>query len=249
MPNVLSYPTVKTVIACGDIHGDFKSLVWTITQKLGRHDTLTVVAGDCGMGFNKPPYYEWHLKRLSRKLARDNNHVAFVRGNHDDPAYFESDGKDYGNIRTVPDYTVIQAAGKNILCVGGATSPDRVQRQQYDAKSKNKTWWKGERPVFRPDLLAEIPKGTVDTVITHTSTSNTGINNPPWLSQWALTDPELPASIIEEKRILDKILKTLLENDHPVKEWYYGHYHLSGTDVIDGIRYTMLAIQELKEIR
>lgn len=43
------------VEVCGDIHGEFETLVFNILQKKIENATV-IVAGDCGFGFNKLAY-------------------------------------------------------------------------------------------------------------------------------------------------------------------------------------------------
>ena len=52
-------------------------------------DTVLVIAGDCGFGFEKLGYYENVFKRNSVRLSKANNWVVMLRGNHDDPSYFQ----------------------------------------------------------------------------------------------------------------------------------------------------------------
>lgn len=49
----LSFPEVKTIIVSGDIHGDFNQLVFKLCIQYQLTDTLLIVAGDCGFGFEK----------------------------------------------------------------------------------------------------------------------------------------------------------------------------------------------------
>ena len=55
---LFDYPEAKQVIVSGDIHGDFRTLVCQLCIRYGCTDTLLIVAGDCGFGFDKPAYYE-----------------------------------------------------------------------------------------------------------------------------------------------------------------------------------------------
>lgn len=88
MDNVFAYPDVKSVVICGDVHGEFRELAFRLCVRYGMSDTLLIVAGDCGFGFEKPAYYEQVFSRISPKLSKANNYIAMVRGNHDDPSYF-----------------------------------------------------------------------------------------------------------------------------------------------------------------
>lgn len=51
------YPRVKSVVVCGDIHGEFEKLVYQCCVRYKMRDTLIIVAGDCGFGFHAPIYY------------------------------------------------------------------------------------------------------------------------------------------------------------------------------------------------
>lgn len=94
-------------------------------------DTLLIMVGDCGFGFEKPGYYDIIFNRNSSRLSDANNLVVMVRGNNDDPTYFNEENIAYERILTIPDYSVIQAYEHNILCIGGAISIDRYNRQKY----------------------------------------------------------------------------------------------------------------------
>ena len=87
-PWVWTYPEAKSLVICGDIHGEFVPLVYEMCIRYGMHDTLVIVAGDCGFGFEKPSAYDQVFRRIEKRLAQNNCWIAMVRGNHDDPAYY-----------------------------------------------------------------------------------------------------------------------------------------------------------------
>lgn len=84
-----SFPEAKTIIVSGDIHGDFNQLVFKLCIQYQLTDTLLIVAGDCGFGFEKKEYYEQMVRRNTKRMNQANNWIVFVRGNHDNPAYFD----------------------------------------------------------------------------------------------------------------------------------------------------------------
>ena len=62
------YTDVKNVVVCGDIHGAFEEMVYKLCVRYGMKDTLLIVAGDCGFGFEKPGYYEQIFTKVSHRL-------------------------------------------------------------------------------------------------------------------------------------------------------------------------------------
>lgn len=236
------YPNVKSVVVCGDIHGKFETLVYQCCVKYKMRDTLIIVAGDCGFVYRAPAYYiDLWFGRLGDRLLHANNYIAFVRGNHDNPFYF--DGKIIGapNFRAVPDYSVLTACGHQILCVGGAISIDRAER------TEGKDYWADEKPVYSAKALAELRRVgyRIDTVVTHTAPSFCEFVTPPP----SVTDPALLADMHDERETMDLLLDALRYDGHPLRRWYYGHFHHSWNACIDGIDYTMLAEMEMKELR
>ena len=249
-----TYPEAKQVIVCGDIHGDFGPLVDKLCIRYGCRDTLLIVAGDCGFGFEKPGHYQAVYSRLARKLIKANNWIAFVRGNHDDPSYFEEKKIETKHWRTVPDYSVIRAAGHDILCVGGAISLDRTLRIQQDKETARKLtaqYWENEPPVFRPERIDTLPADLrIDTVVTHTAPSRCEFTSNLEIQIWAkeFHDTDLLRDCEQERKALDMLEEKLKSNGHPLRNWYYGHFHASWTKTMDGTTFNMLDIMEFKEI-
>ena len=67
-PFVVTYPEAKSLVICGDIHGEFVPLVYEMCVRYGMHDTLVIVAGDraslSGLVFFFRSSYFALLKRL-----------------------------------------------------------------------------------------------------------------------------------------------------------------------------------------
>lgn len=255
MNKFFEYPDAKQVLVSGDIHGDFKGIVFKLCIQYGLTNTLLIVAGDCGFGFEKPGYYDMIYNQVAGRLRKANNWVVFIRGNHDDPAYFSEEIIAYKRWRCVPDYSIIQACGHNILCIGGAVSIDRLERQEENARRRERghlltaVWWPDEAPVYDEDALDFIPvEYSIDTVITHTAPSFCELQHKQGLKSWSAMDPELIRDIDDERRTVDKIFNNLRRHEHPVERWYYGHFHQSWTGQREGVLFYMLDIEEFKEI-
>ena len=179
-----------------------------------------------------------------------------MRGNHDDPAYFATDSAGHTAIehmrwRTVPDYAVIEACGRTVLCVGGAVSVDRQIRLQEMSRHPGKVYyWPDEAPAFRPDELESIPEGLmIDTIVTHTAPSFCELNTHVGLESWAEWDPALLEDVAVERATMDLIYECIKRHGHPIRKWYYGHFHQSWNGLFDGTQFSMLDIMEFKEVR
>lgn len=255
MKKTFKYPDAKQVLVCGDIHGNFKGIVYKLCIQYGLKDTLLIVAGDCGFGFEKPGYYETVYNQVAGRLRKANNWVVFVRGNHDDPSYFAEEKVSHERWRCVPDYSVVRACGRNVLCVGGATSLDRKMRKATNGRlrlyghAETAVWWEDEAPVFSPESIEATPEDIrIDAVVTHTAPSFCELQSKQGLKSWAVMDPSLIWDTDQERQVMDEIFSCLREHKHPVEHWYYGHFHQSWRGEREGIRFAMLDIEEFLEI-
>jgi hypothetical protein len=52
-----------------------------------------------------------------------------------------------------------------------------------------------------------------------------------------------------ERKVMDDIQAYLYMKNHPLRYWYYGHFHQSWHAEIDGVQYNMLDCMELREFR
>ena len=149
------FPNAKGIVVSGDIHGEFNQLVYKCCVQYRMTDTLIIVAGDCGFGFEQPGYYENVYNRNRERLSKSNNWVVYVRGNHDNPAYFNDYPIKHRHWMTIPDYSIVKACGHNILCVGGAISVDRSYRisdphyhtSKQDEPLARNIYWANEYPI------------------------------------------------------------------------------------------------------
>ena len=254
---VLTFSNAKCVVVCGDIHGDFNQLIHKCCVQYGITDTLIIVAGDCGFGFEKRGYYENVYNRNRKRLSKNNCWLVMLRGNHDNPAYFNTYPIVHSRFTTIPDYTVLKVCNHNILCVGGATSVDRSFRKNSnhyhipnpkDVLAPN-IYWQDESPVYDEEQLNAINDSiAIDTVITHTSPSFCELTSKSGLSNWSIYDKNLMSDLEQERKIIDKLYEYLVMHHHPLHSWFYGHFHQSWHCEIDKVMYHMLDIMELHEI-
>ena len=216
-------------------------------------DCVIIVAGDCGFGFNKEEYYHQIFNKYVPLLEQNNIFIYFVRGNHDDPSYFEEQKINYERIKTVPDYSVIKIDDKNILCVGGAISIDRTWRKQeefvinkHKKKHKKKLYWENEAPIYSQEKLEEICENgiVINGIISHT---NPHFAYPPSKSgarNWARVDKELHNDVNKEVHTLSNIYDFFKGKKMNLDFWCYGHHHIHNTQNYE--KTTMYAINEMQ---
>ena len=53
-----SFPEAKSIVVCGDIHGEFNAVIYKLCIQYQMTETVLIIAGDCGFGFDKPGYYD-----------------------------------------------------------------------------------------------------------------------------------------------------------------------------------------------
>ena len=259
-----NFPDSQCLIVCGDIHGEFNQLVHKLCVQYQMRDTTCIVAGDCGFGFEKKEYYENIVRHNSKRMNKANNRIVFIRGNHDNPAYFDGETFAHKRFLAIPDYSVIKVCKHEVLCVGGAISVDRSYRisaweqnvkklsrfehsAEVDALSPN-YYWKNEAPIFNENQLNQIlAEHNIDTLITHTAPSFCEFRNKSGIDTWIINDPQLIPDLHNERSTMDAIYAKLKGRD--VAHWYYGHFHHSWHASIEGTLFKMLDIMELYEIR
>lgn len=240
---------------CGDIHGEFDFLAGKI-KRMELSNTLIIVAGDCGIGFDKSEYYQQVYQRIVKTLKKNNCELLLVRGNHDDPEYFERELISFPRMKTLPDYSVVRFRERTVLCVGGAISIDRLYRidqmqiNEINGRSSRKLYWENEAPQFSEQQMETIKEQglRIDTVVTHTAPSFCYPTTKKGIEMWMDYDPGLERDIDAERATMDKIHNRLLTDGHPLSQWYYGHYHSTYSDRIGGIAYYMLDIGQIREI-
>lgn len=241
--------------ACGDIHGEFDALLGNL-KRFPVTDALILVAGDCGIGFEAPSFYEQLYNRLEKTLTKLNCCIFLMRGNHDNPACFEKESLSFPRMKTIPDYSVVLFRQRTILCVGGAISIDRQFRlslmrlDQVKRKRVRELYWELEAPRYNANELEQIHAAglRIDTVITHSAPSFCSPTDKKGIENWISEDHNLAGDIDKERYALDNLYGRLLADKHPLSHWYYGHFHNSCVEIIDGVCFSMLNIFEIKEM-
>ena len=205
----------------------------------GFSNSIMFVTGDCGFGIKSDKYYNDMFENLNKILNYNNMILLFVRVNYDDPSFFSDEKINLSNIKTIPDYSVVEAKGKNILCIGGAVSTDRSWKKEQEKRinslsgvSKKKLYWEDETPVFDTNKLDEISAEykKIDYVISHTAPSfATPSDCIAELEDWVKKDESIINDIKNERLTMDRIFEYL--RDHNIKPTYWAYSHFDGDTI------------------
>lgn len=215
----------------GDIHGNFEYIKGQI-KRLNISDCTLIQLGDFGVGFSKPGPEKDNLLLLNKFFGLRNIKTYVLRGNHDDPAYFNGDHM-YENLKLMPDYSVIEADGMKIGLIGGAISIDRKYRLRQDTinaryGSSRKSYWFDEVLKYDEEKIGQMKD--LDILCTHTA--------PEWclpmnkigfgslVESFADDDPTLLEELKEERALMSRIFREIQKQSF-VKNHYYGHFHRS----------------------
>jgi len=232
----------ETLSFLGDIHADFSRVYsW---QSIAEDSHLFQV-GDFGMGY-RGTYNT--LVKLNKLLKDRNNNLYAIRGNHDNPEWF--DGRrnlELSNIHLIPDNSILTICGKKILCIGGAVSIDRLH------PTRGNISWPGEEFKYvdgMDDILASNPD--IDIIATHIQdTTLNGVGKDDLVMNYAENDNELLRDLDLEQKELEKLVSGIRKSNWPDKNryWINGHYHRSLSLKDNKWTYIGLAIGEIYEIR
>jgi predicted phosphodiesterase len=240
----------------GDIHGNF-AVVHQYIDRFDIRDAHIIQVGDFGVGFKLVDKERRLLEMYHQKLVKRNVTLWAFRGNHDFKPHFDADPFGFSNIRLIPDYTVLELCGLKILCVGGAVSVDRMyrytpaQRRGEMDVVMGQSWWPDEVFVLDRDKVAEV-RG-IDVVLTHTCPSWCPPDNTFSFGPFVegiirdTGDTGLKTDLMVERHQVDELFHLMRLNGNSPERHYYGHFHDSQVQNLDGCVHRMLGVGELWE--
>ena len=231
---------------CGDIHGELSGLVRnSVNRGISCADILVV--GDFGAGFGRPKSMDVAYGKVRAALEKNDICIYTIRGNHDDPAFF--DGlHDFERLHFLPDHRIVELCGKRIYPIGGGVSADidfvdpliRKSRRMINDTlirmgSSKRIWWHDEAPV---PIVESFPTA-VDIVASHEAPLSFA---PPLVRADYVRD-ESWMKIVESRKYLDYVLQIVKPT-----LWFYGHYHCCYEGNYQKTHYRCLDIAEMVQV-
>ena len=260
MIDIVKIDGIQSVYATGDLHGNFNGILGFV-KRYDLKDCAIIFCGDIGMGFNKEDYYKQIFNKIKKELKKRNIHVLFGRGNHDNPLDFNSDKWKDTYIQTLRDYSIININGHfNILYVGGGISIDRSYRAvqtdinaykykryhncSWEEALKNcpQCYWEDEAPIYNENKLYEIKNDgvVINAVCSHTSPDFCVPITKEGIWEWIKNDDNLSEDLDMERETITKLYNKLIEDNHPLTYWCYGHFHFHNFEQIKDTKFYLL---------
>ena len=199
----------------GDVHREWFN-VYGLLDRIERRKLThanIIQCGDWGVGFVEYDVDMKDMEALNECLKSVNVKIFVIRGNHDDPKYFNGNIS-FSNLKLVRDYEVFSIDGFNILPIGGATSIDKEWR-----KIHGYGWWPNEKVFLNEKRLKTFEN--VDIVVSHTA--------PIFVKPFVIDkvfdiSDKLKKELEDERRLMEKIFNILHEKNS-IRYWFYGHFH------------------------
>lgn len=244
---------IKPIYFLGDIHAEFNILKQQIISN-DIKDCHIIQIGDFGIGFDSLENDKQTLGHLNKFFRLRNIDFYALRGNHDDPKFFNGD-YNLSNLKLLKDYTQLNINDINFLFIGGAISIDRIPRMKRNEVNKsldnpNRCYWKDEIFNFDEDKLNSIEG--VDVLVCHNAPDFAVPNNnfgfPDIVREFAEKDSNLIKELLDERKIITKAFDILSEKNN-IKHYIYGHFHRSYNMKIVDTNFRVLNCHELWELR
>lgn len=214
----------------GDNHG-MRSRMAEMLDRYNIRDATVLQIGDLGFAHD--------LDALATMLRERNIVMHALRGNHDNPAWFDG-SRVWDNLVLHADYDIVEVEGVRFLLVGGAISVDRCHREEGE------TYWPDEAPVWRPELAALAMLQNPHVICTHSAP----FEAPPFGNKgtdWARWDGRVVNDCHNERLVLSQLF-SLAAQTPSVQRWYYGHFHESMTIEAGDMRFLCVGIDEIVRV-
>jgi predicted phosphodiesterase len=204
--------------------------------KHGIYGQSIIQVGDLGLGFYSMEDDLKNLKILNEIMEEHRCTFYAIRGNHDNPIFFDGTLDLLSAVKLLPDLSLLEIEGKKVFFCGGGISIDRL------ARTEGRDYWKEEEVDYDFEKLRELAGAEI--VITHIAPTyafprelNDMVNT--WIELEKSRGNNLEWELGFERR---QIRDIGIHFKDTLKEWYYGHYHKNHWEYIDGVEYVCVGI-------
>ncbi len=221
----------KPVYVLGDVHGKWEEL-FSIINANKISGCYLICVGDLGVGFKDNYSKEIRCLEIANEFfSKREIQFLSIRGNHDNPTFFNDEIQEFSHLRLIPDYHVEFINEEKFLFVGGAISIDRRLRVPTIS------YWDDETFILKPDFIVECA-----VLVTHSAPIWIGPIDKSGILSWCDRDEYLWRDCIKERDNHTELYKLAKP-----KKAYIGHFHQHFYVDFDGCRARILAELEIVE--
>jgi hypothetical protein len=200
---------------------------------------VMIMAGSCGFGTKDIKYFDDRFSELNEYLKSSDFHILFVRGNNDDPSYFDEEKINYSNIKSLSSNCIVKFKDFSCMCIGGGISFDREWKKAKGKEFNTTMYWENEGVDFDiKDVEQTIKDNNIVCVISHeipsfvTPCTGSYKNN-----RWFKNDKELLADTIKCRSKLDSIYNELVKSDKKPYVWWHTHTDVVASQIVNDIMF------------
>ena len=186
-------------------------------------DCVLIFAGSCGFGTKDFEYFNKKFSEFNEALVKDNVHILFVRGNNDDPSYFDEEKINFSNIKTLVSNCLVKFNGYSCLCIGGGISFDREWKKAKAKEYGTTMYWENEGTNFDIKEISDaIKENNIACVISHEIPTfvmpGTGSFK---TNRWFKNNSELLSDAIESRTKMDAVYNEFVKADKKPYVWWH----------------------------
>jgi predicted phosphodiesterase len=198
------------ILVAGDLHRNTLHTEWVVQKAvdLDIHNILQV--GDFGFWTHEKKGIRF-LDGLARLLTRTGRMMTVVRGNHDnmEPIHHlhghDRDAKGFINVcpgvKVAPDGLVWEWDRRRFISLGGAFSPDKDYRLQWEEMTgPGSHWFPGEEMTDEEMTAYVLAAGEVDVIVAHDRPASARLDKPALSDPRLIPNPRRLAAAIQELR-------------------------------------------------
>lgn len=208
-----------------------------VQEKPSYRNGVMFVVGGCNFGTKPVEYFNKKFSELNKALVKSDFHILFIRGNNDDPSYFDEEKINFSNIKTLTSNCVVQFSEYSCLCIGGGISFDREWKKEKSKEYGTPMYWENERIDFDiKEIEDAIKENNIACVISHESPSFIGLGTSEYKkNKWFKNDKNLLDDVIKCRSKLDSLYNELVKADKKPYVWWYTRLEWSSSNVVNDI--------------
>ena len=200
-------------------------------------NSVIFVSGGFGFGTKDDSFFEGLMGNINKLCEFNDSYVVFVRGNNDNPAYFNDGRFSFDRVKLAKDYTVVRLDGFDCLCVGGSLPIDRQWKIEHGKRIGKPLYFDGCKSEFKKEVLDDILDNfNISCIVTSDAPTfmppSVNVSN----SKWAKNDKTISSDLTAQRLVMDDIYREFLRKGKKPYLWCYTSNLLSDSIMCGDIK-------------